>query len=140
MAVLLAGQNRPAAIAVAETATGQPAAQAIPAATTGQAAPAEKVVFTFENDEKMQEFETLWRQRQVAVVRMTVLQSYWTEEQALLTQLNEKLTSDYKVDTKKTYSLDPQRRVLIERGEAQPAPTGPTLGSAPAGPPASATP
>ena len=57
LAVLLAGQNRPAAIAVAETATGQPAAQAIPAATTGQAAPAEKVVFTFENDEKMQEFE-----------------------------------------------------------------------------------
>ncbi len=39
------------------------------------AAKAEKVVFTFENDEKMREFTKLWQQRQGIVVGMSVLQS-----------------------------------------------------------------
>ena len=70
----------------------------------------------------MKEFETLWRKRQAAIVRMTVLQSYWNEEQAGLVELNNQLTTGYQVDIAKNYSLDTQRRVLIEREEAPQAP------------------
>lgn len=79
------------------------------------AMPEEKVAFTFENDEKMEEFTRLWQQRQGMIVRMTVLQAYWNEEQAALAQVNNKLAADYQLDTSKNYSLDPKRRVLIER-------------------------
>ena len=117
LAVWLSGQNRPSAIAIAEP-VAQKAAPAQPAQPASAAqAEKEKIVYTFENDEKMKEFETLWRKRQAVIVRMTVLQSYWNDEQGGLVELNNKLTTDYKVDIKKNYSLDTQHRVLIEREE-----------------------
>ena len=139
LVVWLSGQNRPSATAVAEPASSQ-AASAQPAQSAKPAsggAPAEKLVYTFENEEKMKEFETLWRKRQAAIVRMTVLQSYWNEEQAGLVELNNKLTTSYQVDITKNYSLDTQRRVLIEREEApQPpeAPVAPTAKASPSAP------
>ena len=103
-----------------------------------EAAPApkaeEKVAFTFENNAKMEEFTKLWQQRQGMIVRMTVLQAYWNEEQAGLAQLNNKLTADYKLDATKNYSLDAKRRVLIER-EAAPV-SLPGANTASATPPA----
>ena len=94
-----------------------PAAPPAAAPAPAVEAPPGKVVFTFDNEDKMKEFETLWRQRQVAAVRMTVLQAYWNEEQAMINKLNQQLTDDYKVDVKKGYSLDTARKVLIERPE-----------------------
>ncbi len=61
----------------------------------------EKVAYTFPDEAKIQEFTKLWQQRQASVLRMTVLQSYWNEEQTALAELNNKLTSEYKVDTSK---------------------------------------
>ena len=104
----------------AKTAAEAPkSAAAAPAAAPGGAAE-EKIVYTFENEDKMQAFGRLWQQRQAAVVRMKVLESYWTQEQAAVKQLNEKLAADYALDVAKNYVLDPKRRVLIER-EAAPA-------------------
>lgn len=103
----------------------------------------EKVAFTFENDEKMQEFARLWQQRQGIVLRMTVLQAYWNEEQAALAEVNNKFAADYKLDVAKNYTLDTDRKVLIER-EAPPsagpeAPSGLNQLGAPAPQPAEPT-
>ena len=135
LAVLLSGQNRPSATASAEPASKQ-AAPAVPAKPAQPAAgsPGEKIVFTFGDEAKMNEFETLWRKRQAAIVRMTVLQSYWNDEQGGLVELNNQLSKDYQVDIKKNYSLDTQRRVLIEREEP------PQSAEAPAPPAATPTP
>ena len=82
-----------------------------------QAAPAsnEKIVHTFEDPAKMEEFKKVWTQRQGVLVRMSVLQAYWNEEQTLLDQLNHTLSSQYGLDIQKSYSLDSTRRVLIEQ-------------------------
>lgn len=116
LALVLRGQSREDTTAVAQQAkeAAQPAAAAKPSEP-------EKIVFTFENDEKMNEFTNLWQQRQAMILRMTVLQSFWNEEQVRLAQLNQQLADQYKVDVTKNYYLDGQRRVLIER-ETPPAP------------------
>ena len=80
----------------------------------------EKIVHTFPDDAKMEEFKKLWQQRQGVLVRMSVLQAYWNEEQTLLDQLNHTLSTDDALDVSKSYSLDSARRVLIEQ-EAPPA-------------------
>ena len=110
----------------------QPPTQA-PAASAG-----EKVVFTFDNDDKMKEFAQLWQQRQIMVLRMRALQSYFDDDQKKLAELNEKFVTDYKVDTKKNYSLDPKRRALIEHEAppAAPAAAGPAPTDQPAAAPA----
>ena len=86
----------------------------------------EKIVHTFEDDAKMDEFKKLWQQRQGILVRMSVLQAYWTEEQTLLDQLKSALSNDYKLDVAKSYYLDNARRVLIEQ-ESPPAPAVPPV-------------
>ena len=75
---------------------------------------AETVVHTFADDEAMQLFAGIWQQRQVLLVRLTVLKSYWDSEQAALDQLNSRFAADYNVDVTRRYRLDEQRRVLIE--------------------------
>lgn len=79
------------------------------------AKPDEKIGYTFKDDTDMQAFTQLWQQRQAIIVRMTVLKSYWDEEEVALANLNAKIATDYKLDPTKNYSLDTQRRVLIER-------------------------
>jgi len=112
------------------------AAQAKESAPTAKVSPSgvdqtgkEKIVYTFSDDAKMSEFTNLWRQRQAVILRMTVLQSYWNEEQTVLKQLNEKFTTDYKLDVAKNYVLDDKRRVLIERE----LPPGAEVGMGPKG-------
>ena len=83
----------------------------------------EKIVHTFEDAAKMEEFAKLWQQRQGILVRMSVLQAYWNEEQTLLDQLNHTLSGQYALDIKKSYYLDGKRRVLIEQ-ETPPTPSG----------------
>jgi hypothetical protein len=111
LVMLSHGRNEP--VATAEDAPGQ----AQPAASSEP----EKVVFTFENEEKMNEFTDLWQRRQAMVLRMTVLQSFWNEEQVRLAQVNKELETKYQVDVSNNYYLDGERRVLIQR-EAPPAP------------------
>lgn len=95
-----------------------------PATPAGQSA-GEQIVYTFQNDEQMRAFTNLWQQRQGIVVRMTVLESYWREEQRVMTQINNRLAIDYKLDTTKNYMLDPDRRVLVEREPSSPSPASP---------------
>ncbi len=116
--LILAGHNQTTASAAdakkAEAAT--PAAPAQPAQPAAAAKPgSEKIVYTFENQDKMMEFTKVWQRRQGVVVRMTVLQAYWEQERADLDQLNKTISTDYKLDVTKNYSLDTDRRVLIER-------------------------
>ena len=122
----LLGVNREPSLAVAETAQ-QPAAPsgapaAIQAASDAKPTGAEKVVFTFDDEAKLKEFTALWDRRRAGILRMTVLQSYWNEEQATLAQLNKKLETDYKLDFNKDYYLDQNRRVIIERATPQTPP------------------
>ena len=113
-------------------------AKAPSSSTTNIAAKAgEKIAHTFPDDAKMGEFKKTWQQRQGVLVRMSVLQAYWNEEQALLDQLNHTLSSDYGLDTAKSYALDGARRVLIEQ-ETPPAP--PSAASNPNQPPPSQKP
>ncbi|GEM_PF-6408631 len=100
--------------------------------------PPETVVHTFTDEAQMTAFAELWRQRQSAVLRMSVLQAYWNEEQAVITQVNGRLTQDYHVDPAKNYSLDTQRRVLLEQPApaTEPGPVGQGSPSAAGGVPA----
>ena len=75
---------------------------------------AETVVHTFADDAALQAFAGLWQQRQVLLVRLTVLKSYWDSEQALLDQLNNRFAANYSVDVTKSYRLDEQQRTLLE--------------------------
>ena len=105
-------------------ATKPEVAPTAPQAATGPSKE-EKIVYTFPDQAKMEEFTKVWQQRQGIILRMTVLQAYWNEEQAALAQLNNKFSTDYKLDVTKNYTLDDKRRVLIER-EAPPTPPAPT--------------
>ncbi len=107
----------------------QPAAPATPAAPAAPATP-EKIAFTFADQEQMKQFAQVWAQRQAMITKMAVLQSYWNQEQAGLTKLNEELLSKYNIDTNKNYSFDAQRKVLIER-ETPPATAASAIGQAP---------
>lgn len=100
------------------------------------AAPADKIAFTFSDDQKMQEFAQLWQQRQVVLTRMAVLQSYWNVEQGGLNETNKQLLEKFNLDVNKNYTLDTDRKVLVER-EAAPQPT--QLGQPPAAAPAPPT-
>lgn len=96
-----------------------------------ESAPAEKIAYTFDDEAKMKEFTHLWQQRQTILLRMTVLQSYWGEEQAALAKLNNQLAATYHLDATKNYSLDSARRVLIEReGPRSSPPATPAASSA----------
>lgn len=114
----------PAQTSPAPSAPTQPEA---PQAAAGE----EKIAYTFPDDAKMQQFLQLWQQRQASVLRITVLQSYLSEEQGRLNTLNQQLSADYTMDVAKSYKLDDQQRVLIE------IPTPPAQG-APLSPPAPA--
>ena len=102
--------------------------------------PQGKVVHTFETQEKMEEFARLWQQRQGILMRMSVLNAYWTEEQAALAQLTEQLSMTYQVDASKAYSINTDNRTLIER-PAPPQPKSPAATpAAPKAQPAPAAP
>ncbi len=102
-----------------QTTPGSPPPMAAPQAAQPEAASApvapERAVYTFADEAKMREFAAIWQQRQALLVRMSVLQAYWDEERAALGTLNEQLQKTYSLDVSKSYVLDTDRRVLVER-------------------------
>ena len=72
------------------------------------------VIHTFDDEEGLNAFTTLWQQQQGITLRMTVLQAYWNREQGFLNQLNDRLSADYSMDVTKNYSVDTDRRILLE--------------------------
>ncbi len=91
-----------------------PAAPAPKAAPAAAAKPAEKIAYTFSDQAKVEEFAKLWQQRQATVLRMTVLRSYFQEEQATLEKLNDQFAKSYNLDVTKNYRFDSERKVIIE--------------------------
>ena len=81
------------------------------------AAPAgnEKTAFTFTDENQMKQFAQLWQQRQAVLTRMAVLQAYWNQEQGTLTQMNQQLLSQFNLDVAKNYTLDTDKKILIEQ-------------------------
>ena len=77
----------------------------------------------------------MWQQRQAVMLRMSVLNAYWTEEQAAIAQLNEQLATQYHVDVNKSYTLDTEHRTLIERPAPPPPPAPAAQPAGPAEPP-----
>ena len=105
----------------AKTSSSAPASSSATTQIGVQATPpasAEKIVHTFQDSAKMEEFAKIWQQRQGILLRMSVLQAYWNEEKTLLEQLNHTLSSQYALDVAKNYRLDDTRRVLIEQPPA----------------------
>ena len=109
-----------------------------------QQAPQPPPVFTFSTDEDMQAFAKIWQQRQAALTRMSVLQGYWTQEQAAAEQVTQELASKYHLDPAKTYTLDVARKSLVEVERKEPAAPlegqGAQLGQVPATAPATSSP
>ena len=87
----------------------------------------------------MRQFGQLWQQRQSVMGRLSMLQDYLDQEQASLTYVNQKLWSQYHLDVSKPYTLDTNRRVLVEQDASAQAAAGsssngaltPVTGSAP---------
>ena len=117
-------------------APGTPPAEGQPAAPS---AGEEKVVHTFTDEAEMKTFADLWQQHQGSGVRMAVLKSFWDEDNAALTKLNEAFTATYKLDTTKNYRFDAQRRVIVEAPHLPPGvggtPPAPGEPATPPGPP-----
>lgn len=90
----------------------------------------EKIAFTFKDDDQVKEFAQLWQQRQGVLTRMAVLQDYWNFEQAGMNEANKQMLEKYNLDVSKNYTLDTDRKVLLER-EAVPPPAE-QIGQAPA--------
>lgn len=88
--------------------------QAAPAAEAPAAGP-QTTAFTFADETQMQQFAQVWGQRQGVLTRMAVLQAYWNQEQAGLGQLNQELLSKYNLDVNKNYTLDTDRKALVEQ-------------------------
>ena len=84
-------------------------------------APQPPPVFTFTTDEEMQEFATIWQQRQIALTRIAVLQSYFSQEQEGVKRITEELSAKYHLDAAKSYSLDVPRKALVEVERKEPA-------------------
>lgn len=84
-----------------------------PAAAGGQ--PAEKIAYTFTDDDQVTEYQTMLGRRQDVLIRMQVLQDYFAEEQERLKRVNDDIIAKYKLDSSKVYFLDTQRKVLLER-------------------------
>jgi hypothetical protein len=83
--------------------------------------PGETVVHTFADDAQVREFARLWQQRHALIVRANALETYWNTEQAILTQLNAQLSSQYGLDPAKSYTFNADQRTLVERPSAEPA-------------------
>ena len=89
-----------------------------------------RTVFTFSDDAQMQEFARLWNQREGVLARIAVLQRYWNQEQSELAVFNQQLLSQYHVDANHSYSLDTDRKALIEHALTPDSPTPPPSGPA----------
>ncbi|MBI3311901.1 MAG: hypothetical protein HYZ88_00015 [Candidatus Omnitrophica bacterium] len=136
LVVTLQAQERQAAPA----AKAQPASEKGSPSTPSSAASSqpEKVAYTFTDDAQIQQFAQMWQQRQLALTRMAVLQDYFNKEQESLTKMNAEFSSKYNLDVNKNYTLDAQRKALVERELPPEQPGQPQLGQAPGTAPAAA--
>ena len=117
-----------------------PAAPASAASTPAQppaAPPAGTVVHTFADQTEMEQFAQVWRQRQAALARSAVLESYLSQEQQALKQISEELLNKYHLNVDKAYTLDTERKALLER---EGPPPGQEAAAMPGQPPAAAAP
>ena len=102
---------------------------------TSAATPAEgPVVYTFADQDELQQFSQLFVIKQNILTRLAVLQAYAGQEAANLEQINGQLFLKFKVDPNKNYTLDAEKRVLMERpaSPAKPADAAASGASAPA--------
>lgn len=100
----------------------KPSTSAAPSTAAATPAMADRIVFTFDHEDEMRQFATVWQQRQLSLTRLAVLQSYVAQENAETAKLNEQLETTYHLQLDKHYTLDTDRRVLIERWQAPDAP------------------
>jgi len=89
----------------------------------------EHVAFRFTDEAQMAEYTKVLQERQGILIRMQVLQQYFSEEQSRLSALNKDIIAKYQLDETKAYILDAERKVLVER-EAPPEPPPAQPGSA----------
>ena len=114
-----------------------PAAAAAPApAKTPEQPPKGKSVHTFADQTEMEQFAQVWRQRQAALARSAVLESYLAQEQQALKQINEELMTKYSLDVNKAYTLDTEHKTLLEHEGPPPGQEAASAAGQPPVPPA----
>ena len=121
----------------------KPAAPASSATPPQEQAPEGTVIFTFADEAQMDAFGKTWRERKIILTRMAVLKMYWDDEQAQLNAVDEALLSTYHINSKnatKAYSLDTNRKVILERPAPADAASQPPTGMGSSTPGGSATP
>ena len=82
-----------------------------------------KVVYTFKDEDELKQFTQMFIAKQNVLTRVAVLGQYMSLEQENLKQINGQLFLQYKVDPEKNYTLDGEKRALMERPAAPPAAT-----------------
>ena len=92
-----------------------------------------KVVYTFKDEDELKQFTQMFMAKQNVLTRVAVLGQYMGLEQENLKQVNGQLFLQYKVDPEKNYTLDGEKRVLMER-PTPPAPPTAATPPAPAAP------
>ena len=135
--VVMALRAQERQIAKAPPAAAAPASPSSSKASTQP--PPGKSVHTFADQTEMEQFAQVWRQRQAALARSAVLESYMTQEQQTLKQINEELLSKYSLDVSKAYTLDAEHKTLIEHegpppGQGSASSAGQPPAAAPAAP------
>ncbi len=110
--IVLAGVGVAVALSTAACTAEEPA-KSKPAADEKKADG--KVVYTFKDQDELQQFTQFFRVKQDIITRLAVLQTYAAQEGANLEQINGQLFLKFKVDPNKSYSLDAEKRVLAER-------------------------
>ncbi len=114
-AIVIIGGVAVWALQAQEQQANPPAQQGVTTQAPAAAAGPETIAFTFTDEAQMQQFAQVWGQRQGVLTRMAVLQAYWNQEQTGLTQLNQELLSKFNLDVNKNYTLDTDRKVLLEQ-------------------------
>ncbi len=84
------------------------------AATPGSTPKDEAVVFTFPDAASTQRFVGLSEQRKGILLRSAVLEAYLKEEQAAIDELQGRLSSEFKLDPTRSYTLDRTRLVVMD--------------------------
>ena len=85
-----------------------------------------ELLYTFENDNELAEFEQFYIQKQATFGRMGVLQAYFAMEQNNLTQI------DNQMNEKFGFSMDPSKMYDLNRDAKEIREAGPLPAAAPA--------
>ncbi len=76
--------------------------------------PSSKLIYNFVSDDDIKNFVAMIQIKQSVLNRITVLQDYLLSEKNNIDRINGQLILKYKIDPSKNYSLDPDKKIIVE--------------------------